>query len=131
MKIEPYATFKFVFRGIPSKNESLNRLRDFLHNNEWLPADSDFDPALLSYRTYNDGFCEVTLKNVEGCSTEELADMFFSDLCDTPDVICVKVLYNEHTDKLIQNHSGKYMSRQTVDLAELKENDEVIILYRK
>ena len=131
MKIEPHATFRFVFRDILSKNESLNRLRDFLHNREWLPIDSEYDSTLLSYHTDNNGCCEVSLKKVEGCSIEEMADMLFSDLCDTPDVICAKLLYNEHTDKLIQNHSGKYMSRQTVDLSELKENDEVIILYRK
>ena len=56
--------------------------------------------------------------------------MFFSDLCNTQDVKCVKVLYNVHTDKLIQNHLGEYLNRQTVELSDLKENDEVIILYR-
>ena len=131
MKVEPYATFRFVFRGINSKNESLNRLRKFLHEKEWLPVDSEQDPTLLEYHTDFNGTCEVFLKKIEGNSIEELADMFFSDLCNTQDVKCVKVLYNKHTDKLIQNYSGQYMNRQIVGLSDLKENDEVIILYRK
>lgn len=62
MKIEPHATFRFVFRGIDSKNESLDRLRTFLHENKWLPDDSDYDSTLLVYHTGDDGLCEVTLK---------------------------------------------------------------------
>lgn len=131
MKIEPHATFRFVFRGINSKNESLNRLRKFLHEKEWLPVDSEYDSILLDYQTDYSGICEVTIKKIDGYSIEELADMFFSDLCNSQDVRSVKVLYNDHTDKLIQNHSGEYINRQTVELSDLNENDELIILYRK
>lgn len=130
MKVEPHATFRFVFRGINSKNESLNRLRKFLHNKEWLPVDSEYESTLLYYHTDKNGLCEVCLKTIERYSIEELADMLFSALCSTQDVKYVKVLYNEHTDKLIKNHSGEYLNRQTVELSDLKENDEVIILYR-
>lgn len=130
MKVEPHATFRFVFREINSKNESLNRLRKFLHDKEWLPVDSEYESTLLDYHTDKNGLCEVCLKTIERYSIEELADMFFSDLCNTQDVKYVKVLYNEHTDKLIQNHSGEYLNRQTVELSDLKKNDEVIILYR-
>lgn len=131
MKVEPHATFRIVFRGIASKNDSLNRLRRFLHDKEWLPADSDYDSSLLSYHTEGDGLCEISLKKIEEYSIEGLADMLFADLTDTEDVKCVKVLYNDYTDKLIQNHAGKCLNRQTVDLPDLKNNDEVIILYRK
>ncbi len=62
---------------------------------------------------------------------EELVDMFFDALCNEDNVRCVMVLYNVYTDKLIQNNSGKYLNRQTVELSELKNNDEVIVLYRK
>lgn len=125
--IVPCVTFRFVFRGIASKNESFAKLREFLHANEWLPVDS----SLLVYHTNNDGSCEVILKKLEGFSMEKLADMFFSDLCNANYVKCVMVLYNDYTDKLVQNHSGKYLNRQTVDLSNLKYNDEVIVLYRK
>ena len=130
MMIEPHVTFRFVFRGIASKNESLVKLRKFLHAKEWLPDDLDYD-SLLDYHTNNDGSCEVILKKVEGISMEELVAMFFSDLCNEDDVKCVMVLYNVYTDKLVQNNSGKYLNRQTVKLSELKNNDEVIVLYRK
>lgn len=98
MMIEHHATFSFVFRGIASKNESLNRLRKFLHDKEWLPVASEYDSKLLNYHTDKNGLCEVCLKKIEGYSIEELADMFFADLCSIQDVKCVKVLYNEHTD---------------------------------
>lgn len=85
----------------------------------------------MSYHTEGDGLCEISLKKIEEYSIEGLADMLFADLTDTEDVKCVKVLYNDYTDKLIQNHAGKCLNRQTVDLSDLKNNDEVIILYRK
>lgn len=131
MVVEPHTTFRFVFRGITSKSESLNKLRQFLHENKWLSEHSDYDTDLLGYHTDYDGTCEVKLKKCEGFSTEELADEFFSDLCDAVDVRWVKVLYNGDTAKLIYNHCDKYMEYQTVDIAELKENDEVVILFRK
>lgn len=131
MILEAHATFRFIFRDITSKNESLIRLRKLLHDKDWLPDDSDYDSSLLEYHTDNNGFCDVAMKSFEGNSVEDLADIFFADLCNTKDVKCVKVLYNSHTDKLVQNNSGKYHCIQTVDLLELKDNDEVIILYRK
>lgn len=131
MKVEPHATFRFVFRGINSKNESFNRLKAFLLDREWLSTDSDSNYVTLSYHTENNGVCEVTLKEIDDTSVENRADSFFSDLCSSEDVKWVIVLYNNDTDKLIQNYSGKYFKRQTVELYDLKENDEVIILYRK
>lgn len=131
MKVEPHATFRFVFREIGNRNEAQDRLRTFLHDKEWLPADSDYDSDLLSYHAEADGICEVTLKEIGETSVEELADMFFSDLCRAESVKWVTVLYNENTKKLVCNYSDRYLSRQMVELSELKENEEVIILCRK
>lgn len=130
MKIVPHATFRFVFRGITSKNESLNKLQAFLHDKEWLPNNSDYDSELLSYHTEKDGSCEVILKEIAGYSINKLVGLLFSDLCNNDDIKCVWVLYNDFTDKLIQEHSGRYMKRQTINLSHLKMNDAVMILYR-
>lgn len=56
--------FRFSFRGVTSKTESLLTLRTFLHEKEWLPQDSDYDSELLEYRTDNNGVCTVILKKV-------------------------------------------------------------------
>ena len=123
-------TFRFCFRDIVSKTESLLALSNFLHEKEWLPESSDFDSDLMSYHTENDGTCEVTLKKVNGFTIEELTDLFFADLRKCSDVLCAAVLYNEHTDKLVQTHAGRYLNIQSVDLSNLHKSDEVIILHR-
>lgn len=124
-------TFRFRFRGIASKAESLEVLRTFLHRNEWLPDGLNYDPDFLTYYTDSNGICEVTLRRVVDVSMEELADIFFKDLVKDKDVDCVMVIYNKNVDKLVHTHAGKYMNRQTVDLSNLKNFDEVMILYRK
>lgn len=131
MILESTATFIFGFRGITSKDAVLSKLRTFLHDKKWLPLDSDYNTPLIDYHTDADGSCMVVLTKIDEHSVEELADMLFSNLCDTEDVKYVKVLYNDNTAKLVYNHSDKYSNRQVVELSELKTNDEVIILYRK
>lgn len=130
MKIESLVTFRFIFRGISSKDESLKKLKTFLHENEWLPEDSEYDFNMIGYHTETNGTCEVILKKASGCSKEELSELFFDDLEKNEEVVSVIVLYNSHTDKLIQNYSGKYLNKQKVDLSNLKELDEVVILNR-
>ena len=106
-------------------------LRTFLHDKKWLPVNSDYNTPLIDYHTDADGSCVLVLKKIDGHSVEELADVLFSNLCDTEDVKYVKVLYNANTAILVFNHSDKYSNRQVVELSELKPNDEVVILYRK
>ena len=36
---------------------------------------------------------------------EELADLFFVDIRKNKDILYVTVLYNEYTDKLVQNYA--------------------------
>ncbi len=122
-------TFRFFFRGKPSKK---NR---FLHSNflcekEWLLEDSDYDSNLLEYHSENNGICEVILKKIDDITMEELADLFFVDIRKNKDILYVTVLYNEYTDKLVQNYAGKYLNRQKVDLSSLQKSYEVIILHR-
>lgn len=62
---------------------------------------------------------------------EELADLFFADILMNNDIFHVTVLYNNHTDKLVHTHAGKYLSRQKIELSNLHPLDEVIILHRK
>lgn len=124
------ATFRFCFRDVTSKTESLLNLRTFLHEKEWLPQDSDYDSELLEYHTYDDGICEVILKKVVNISMEELADLFFADILKNNDICYVTVLYNKHTDKLVQTYAGNYLNRQKFDLSNLQSLDEVIILHR-
>lgn len=131
MMLEPTATFIFGFRGIISKDAALSKLKTFLHDKKWLPVDSEYNSSLIDYHTEADGSCVLVLKKIDGHSVEELADVLFSNLCDTEDVKYVKVLYNANTAKLVYNHSGKYYNRQEVDLSELKSYDKVVILYRK
>jgi hypothetical protein len=73
----------------------------------------------------------VILKKVVDISMEELADLFFADILKNNDIFHVTVLYNEHTDKLVQTHAGKYLNRQSPDLSNLQKLDEVVILHRK
>lgn len=132
MKVEDNTvTFRFCFRSKTSKTESLLTLRTFLHDKKWLPEDSDYDSNLLEYHSENDGTCEVILKKVVDTSMEELADLFFADILKNKDIFHVTVLYNEHTDKLIQIYSKKYHNSQKVDISDLQKLDEVIILHRK
>lgn len=123
-------TFRFCFRGTSSKTESLLCLRTFLHEKEWLPENSDYDSDLLEYHSENDGTCEVILKRVKDTSMEELAELFITDLLKNKDVSYVAVLYNGHTDKLVQTNAGKYLNRQKTELSNLQTLDEVIILHR-
>lgn len=123
-------TFRFCFRGKTSKTESFLTLRSFLQNNEWLPEDSDYDTNLLEYHSDNDGTCEVILKKVVDTSMEELADLFFGDILKNKDIFHAAVLYNQHTDKLVQTHAGRYLNRQIFELSNLQNLDEVIILHR-
>lgn len=124
------ATFRFCFRGKTSKTESLLTLRSFLHDNKWLPEYSDYDSNTLEYHSENNGTCEVILKKVVDISMEKLAELFFVDIINNKDIFHVAVLYNEHTDKIVQTHTGKYLNRQSVELSNLNKLDEVIILHR-
>lgn len=130
MKVMQHITFRFAFRGISSKGESLTKLREFLHDKEWLPSDSDYDSQLISYHTEDNGNCEVILKKIPDHTLDELADLFFADIIRMKDIIWTKVLYNSHVENLVGKYAGAYLSRQTSDLSDLKENDDVIILFR-
>lgn len=123
-------TFRFFFRGKPSKKESFPALRTFLCEKEWLLEDSDYDSNLLEYHSENNGICEVILKKIDDITMEELVDLFFVDIRKNKDILYVTVLYNEYTDKLVQNYAGKYLNRQKVDLSSLQKSYEVIILHR-
>lgn len=123
-------TFRLCFRGVISKTESLQKLRAFLHEKEWLPIDADYDSNILDYHTENDGTCEVILKKVGDISMEELTDLFFADILKNRDIFHTVVLYNQHTDKLVQTHAGKYLNRQKIELNNIQPLDEVIILHR-
>ncbi len=130
MKIMPHITFRFAFGGCASKSESLTKLREFLHHNEWLPSDNDYDTTLLSYHTDDTGDCEVILKRRPEYTLDELADMFFNDIIKTKEIIWTKVLYDSHVENIVGKYAGAYLLRQTSDLSDLKENDEVIVLIR-
>ncbi len=129
--VEDIVTFRFCFRDISSKTESLLALRSLLREKEWLPENADYDTELLTYHTDNNGTCEVVLKKISGHTMEELADLFFVDLQKNKEVYHVAVLYNPYSDKLVQTYAGSYLNRQKERLDSLKENDEVIILHRR
>lgn len=126
-----HVTFRFAFSGISSKSESLTKLREFLHDKEWLPSDSDYDAQLLSYHAEDNGDCEVILKKIPDHTLDELTDLFFADILKDKEIIWTKVLYDSHVENLIGKYAGAYLLRQIADLSDLKENDEVIILLRK
>lgn len=131
MKATPHITFRFAFRGISSKSESLTKLRKFLHDKEWLPTGSNYDAQLLSYHTEANGDCEVILRKIPTYTLDELADMFFTDILKDKEIIWTKVLYDSHVENIVGKYVGAYPSRQTSDLSDLKENDEVVILFRE
>ncbi len=131
MKVMQHVTFRFAFSGISSKSESLTKLREFLHDKEWLPSDSDYDAQLLSYHAEDNGDCEVILKKIPDHTLDELTDLFFADILKDKEIIWTKVLYDSHVENLIGKYAGAYLLRQIADLSDLKENDEVIILLRK
>ena len=130
MIVKPHVTFCFAFTGITSKSKARVRLTKFLHDKDWLPAESDQDPLLLNYHTNGDGSCEVILNETEELSIEECADLFFMNLRRTNDIEYIKIFYNEYAEKLICNKSGMYHNYQTVDFLELKENDPVVIYHK-
>lgn len=72
----------------------------------------------------------MILKKVKDTTMEDLADLLFADILKNNDILHVTVLYNNHTDKLVQTHAGKYLNRQKIELSNLKSLDEVIILHR-
>lgn len=129
MRIEPYANFRFAFRGIASKRESFEKLQLFLHKKLWLPANADYGLNLLQYHTDNDGSCDIILKEVKECSLEEASDILFEDLCRNNEVQWVSVLYNKYVDKIVYNNIDKYPNRQKIEIVNLKEGDEVIVYY--
>lgn len=129
--VDDIVTFRFCFRDIGSKTESLLALRSFLHDKDWLPENTDYDTDFMAYHTTGTGMCEVILKKTFRHTMEELADLFFADLQSNNNVLYVAVLYNPHSDKLVQTYAGRYINRQNVRLDSITENDEVIILYRQ
>ncbi len=131
MRITPHITFRLAFKGVASKSESMTKLRNFLRANEWLPFDCDYDTDLLVYHTENNGDCEIILYETPECALDKLADMFFSDIKKEKGIIWAKVLYNPYVDNLVGLYAGTCLYRQTSDLSDLEENDEVIILFRK
>ena len=86
---------------------------------------------MLSYHTDDTGDCEVILKRRPEYTLDELADMFFNDIIKTKEIIWTKVLYDSHVENIVGKYAGAYLLRQTSDLSDLKENDEVIVLIRK
>ena len=127
MKEDP--KFRFAFRGI-DKSELPNKLRRIIVENGWLPENVSYDADRIEFRVCSNGECEVKLHKVEGTTLEEQSEKFFSDLLRDESVKYVKVVLNDNTAKIVYNNVDKYPRYQTIDVAEMKDGDEVVIMYR-
>ncbi len=129
MKVEPHVTFRFAFSGI-DKSELPNKLRSFIVENGWLPENVRYDADRIQFHVCDNGECEVMLFNAKDISLEEQSERFFSDLLRDKAVKYVKVVLGDNTAKIVYNNVDKYSRYQTIDVAEMKYGDEVVILYR-
>ena len=129
MKIEPHVTFRFAFSGI-DKSKLPNKLRSFVVENGWLPENVRYDAGRIQFHVCDNDECEVMLFNAKDMSLEEQAEMFFLNLSHDKSVKSVKVVFDENTKKIVYNNVDKYSRYQTIDVAEMKYGDEVVIMYR-
>ena len=127
MKAETLATFKFAYKESLSKEEAHSKLEEFLQRNEWLKGS-----LLRSYHSEKDGICEVIIENSgDDKTTKESAEEFFSDLCDDAEVKWVSVIKSEPVNDLVFRYVDRYPEHQSFDIVDMKDGDEVVILYRK
>ena len=132
MKIMETATFIFSFDGKESKDESYEKLQEFLMANGWLTSDKIRKQPLKSYHTKENGECEVILAQD---STDndfiDLIDDLFENLIECEEVLWVNTIFNQNTDKIVHNNVDKYATYQTIDVADMKYGETVLVYIRK
>lgn len=125
------ATFFFTFKDT-SKNESQEKLQDFLMANGWLTSEKVRVEPLNYYRTKENRECEVVLaQDYTDDDFIDLIDDMFESLIECEEVQWVKTIFNQNTDKIVQNNVDKYAMSQTFDIADMRYGDTVVIFIRK
>ncbi len=132
MEIMETVTFRFCFKGVSSKDESYEMLKQFLAENDWLDEHGDKRLPLDSFHSDGSGECEIIL--AEETTTDDfkdLAEELFESIKDCKDIKWIKTHYNDNTFNIVHKEAGKYLAHQTVDLSDLKNRDEVCVFFRK
>ena len=126
------ATFVFLFDGKGSKDTSCEKLQEFLMANGWITFEKISQQPLNSYHTKENGECEVVLAQD---STDndfiDLIDDLFENLIECEEVLWVKTIFNQNTDKIVHNNADKYATYQTFNVADMKYGDTVLVYIRK
>lgn len=132
MKVEKdkHATFIFAFYGKLSKSEALIKLKDFLHENEWIESKDVNNYDYISFHSNENGTCEITLlkHKIWEIPFEEVLDMLFVDMKACKEIKWIKVIYSPTTDKLVSNNMDYYPQ---FNLQDCEYGDEICIFYRK
>lgn len=126
------ATFLIAFKDIHSKNESYEKLQEFLISNGWLTPEKVKLEPLDSYHIEVNGECEVVLAQD---STDEdfidLIDDMFDNLIACEDVQWVKTIFNKNTDKIVHNNVDRYAQNQLFNVADMQYGHTVVVFIRK
>ena len=132
MKIMDTATFIFSFDGKESKDASYEKLQEFLMANGWLTSDKIRKQPLKSYHTKENGECEVviTQDSTDDDFLDQIDDLF-ENLIECEEVLLVKTIFNQNTDKIVHNNVDKYATYQTFNVADMKYGDAVVVYIRK
>lgn len=132
MKMKETATFLIAFKDIHSKNESYEKLQEFLISNGWLTPEKVKLEPLNYYNAVENGECEVVL--AQDSTDEDFIDQIddmFDNLTACEEVQWVKTIFNKNTNKIVHNNVDKYAKNQTFNIANMQQGDAVIIFIRK
>ena len=130
MKIMETATFIFLFDRKGSKDTSREELQEFLMDNGWLTTEKVKIEPLNLYHTKENGLCEVVLAqdSTDDDFLDQIDDLF-ENLIKCEEVLWVKTIFNQNTDKIVHNNVDKYA--QTFNVADMKYGDTVLVYIRK
>ena len=119
MKIMESAKFIFFFDGKESKDASYEKLQEFLMSNGWLTSEKVRKQPLNFYHTKENGECEVviTQDSTDDDFLDQIDDLF-ENLIECEEVLLVKTIFNQNTDKIVRNNVDKYATYQTFNVAD-------------
>ena len=130
MEILETATFIFYFLRKESKDTSNGKLKEFLLINGWLDSNMAKREPLKSFKTDKNGECIVVLgeATLKDDFVDQIDDMF-ENLIECEEILWVKTIFNQNTDKIVHNNVDKYA--QTFNVADMKYGDAVVVYIRK
>ena len=132
MKIMETAKFIFSFDGKEAIDTSHKKLQEFLMANGWVSIEKWKIEPLHLYHTEENGVCEVVL--AQDSTDDDFLDQIdnlFENLVECEEVLWVKTIFNQNTDKIVHNNVNKYTTHQTFNVADMKYGDAVVVYFRK